>query len=178
MFLHIAMIVIALFIAFIAVVLIIASTKPGSFQVRRETTIQAAPEKIFPSINDFHNWAAWSPFEKLDPAMKKTYTGQPSGKGAVYEWDGNSKAGKGRMEILESAPGKITIKLDFIKPFEGHNTAEFTMLPKGSLTEITWSMHGPCPFLAKIMHVFVSMDRMIGRSFEEGLANLKAIAEK
>ena len=111
--------------------------------------------------------------------MKKIYSGAANGNGAVYEWEGNGKAGKGRMEIMESSPpGKVTIKLDFIKPFEGHNIAEFTMQPNGDSTEITWAMHGPSPFSMKIMHVFMNMDRMIGKDFEAGLANLKAIAEK
>ncbi len=111
--------------------------------------------------------------------MKKTYTGAAAGNGAIYEWEGNAKAGKGRMEIMESSPpGRIRIKLDFIKPFEGHNIAEFTLQPSGDSTEITWAMHGPTSFAAKIMHVFINMDKMIGKNFEAGLANLKAIAEE
>ena len=111
--------------------------------------------------------------------MKRTYSGAASGKGAVYAWDGNRNVGSGRMEILDaSAPAKIVIKLDFFTPFEGHNTAEFTMLPQGDATNLTWLMHGPAPFMAKIMHVFMNIDRMVGKDFEIGLANLKRLTEK
>jgi hypothetical protein len=111
--------------------------------------------------------------------MKRSYSGAESGKGAVYAWDGNKNVGSGRMEILDtSAPTKIVIKLDFFTPFEGHNTAEFTMLPQGDATNVTWLMHGPAPFMAKIMHVFMNIDRMVGKDFEIGLANLKRLTEK
>jgi uncharacterized protein YndB with AHSA1/START domain len=163
----------------IAVLLCIAATKPNTFRVERATSIQAPPEKIFPLINDFHGWSSWSPWEKVDPAMKRTHSGAAKGQGAVYEWDGNNKVGKGRMEITEvSPPNKVTIKLDFLKPFEGHNVAEFTLAPRGSSTDVTWAMHGPSRFLAKVIQVFVSMDRMMGKQFETGLANMKAAAEK
>ena len=163
----------------IAVVLILAATKPDTFSVQRATTVRAPPEKIFPSINDFHQWATWSPWEDKDPAMKRTYSGAGSGKGAVYAWDGNKNVGTGRMEILEvSAPSKIVIKLDFFKPFEAHNTAEFTMLPQGDATSLTWLMHGPAPFMSKVMQVFMNMDKMIGKDFEAGLAKLKKLTER
>jgi uncharacterized protein YndB with AHSA1/START domain len=167
----------------IAIVLILAATKPDTFRVQRATTVKAPPEKIFPLINDFHQWGTWSPYENKDPAMKRSYSGAASGKGAVYAWDGNKNVGSGRMEILDtSAPSKIVIKLDFFTPFEGHNTAEFTMLPQGDATNVTtnvtWLMHGPSPFMGKIMHVFINMDRMVGKDFEIGLANLKKITEK
>ena len=111
--------------------------------------------------------------------MKRSYSGTASGKGAVYAWEGNNNVGSGRMEILDaSAPSKIVIKLDFFTPFEGRNTAEFTMLPQGDATNVTWLMHGPLPFMGKIMHVFINMDRMVGKDFEIGLANLKRLAEK
>jgi uncharacterized protein YndB with AHSA1/START domain len=174
----IAVIAVILAIA-IAVVLILAATKPGRFSVRREITVQAPAEKIFPLINDFHQWVAWSPYEHRDPALKRTYSGVESGKGAVYAWDGNNNVGSGRMEILESAvPSKIVIKLDFFKPFEGHNTAEFTMLPQGNATHVTWLMHGPAPFMNKLMQVFMNLDKMIGKDFEAGLVNLKTVTEK
>jgi uncharacterized protein YndB with AHSA1/START domain len=174
----IAVIAVILAIA-IAVVLILAATKPGRFSVRREITVQAPAEKIFPLINDFHQWVAWSPYEHRDPALKRTYSGVESGKGAVYAWDGNNNVGSGRMEILESAvPSKIVIKLDFFKPFEGHNTAEFTMLPQGDATHVTWLMHGPAPFMNKLMQVFMNLDKMIGKDFEAGLVNLKTVTEK
>ena len=155
-----------------------ANSRPDTFRVQRATTIQASPEKIFGFLNDFHRWASWSPWEKLDPAMQKTHSGAPSGKGAVYEWAGNGKVGQGRMEITETvAPNRIAIKLDFLKPMEAHNVAEFSLVTRGGTTEVVWAMHGPAPFVSKLMGVFVSMDRLIGKDFETGLANLKAAAE-
>jgi len=156
-----------------------AATKPDTFRVERSATIKAPPEKIFPLIQDFHNWGTWSPYEKRDPDMKRTYGGPDSGKGSMYAWDGNSKVGAGRMEILDaSAPSKVAIKLDFIKPFEGHNTAEFTMVPQGDSTNVTWAMYGPNPYVAKAMQTVFDMDEIIGNDFSAGLANLKAAAEK
>jgi len=178
MFEIIAIVAVVLAIA-VAVVLILAATKPDTFSVRRAATLKAPPERIFPLINDFHQWGSWSPWEHKDPAMKRTYSGADSGKGAVYAWDGNKNVGSGRMEILEaSPPSKIVIKLDFFAPFEAHNTAEFTMLPQGDATNLTWVMHGPLVFMAKVMHVFINMDKMIGKDFEAGLANLKKLTEK
>jgi uncharacterized protein YndB with AHSA1/START domain len=163
----------------IAGVLALAATKPDAFRVERTAGIKAPPEKIFALINDLHGWGAWSPYEKKDPAMKRTFSGAASGKGAIYEWDGNKNVGKGRMEITEtSPPSRILIKLDFISPFEGHNTAEFTMVPKADGTNVTWAMDGPAPFISKVMQVFLNLDTMIGKDFEEGLANLKTLAEK
>jgi len=163
----------------IAVVLILAATKPDTFSVRRATTIKAPPGKVFPLINDFHQWGSWSPYEHKDPAMKRSYSGTESGKGAIYAWDGNRNVGSGRMEIIDaSAPSKIVIKLDFFTPFEGHNTAEFTMLPQADGTNVTWLMHGPAPFMSKVMQVFINIDHMVGKDFEVGLANLKRLAEQ
>ncbi len=163
----------------IAVVLILAATKPDTFGVQRSATVKAPPEKIFALINDFHQWGSWSPYEHKDPAMKRTFGGTESGKGAVYAWDGDKNVGSGRMEILEtSAPSKILIKLDFFTPFEAHNIAEFTMLPQGDATNVSWRMHGPAPFMARIMHVFINIDKMVGKDFEAGLANLKRLTEK
>jgi len=163
----------------IAIVLILAMTKPDRFRVERAAAIKAPPEKIFSLIDDFRQWGNWSPWEGRDPAMKRSFEGAARGKGAVYAWDGDKNVGSGRMEILEaSAPQKIVIKLDFFTPFEGHNTAEFTMLPQGDATNVTWLMHGPSPFMGKIMHVFINMDRMVGKDFEIGLANLKRLTEK
>jgi uncharacterized protein YndB with AHSA1/START domain len=168
-----------LIVALVAGVLIFASTKPDTFAVQRSATIKAPPEKIFAVLNDFQRWPEWSPWEKLDPAMKRTLGGAPAGKGATYAWEGNGKAGAGRMEIVESAPAsKIGIQLDFIKPFEGHNRTEFTLTPQGDATQVNWVMSGPTPFISKLMQVFVNMDTMIGKDFEEGLANLKALTEK
>ena len=160
-------------------VLAFAATKPDTFSVQRSASIKAPPEKIFAVVNDFHRWTDWSPWEKLDPAMKRTQSGAASGKGAVYAWEGNGKAGAGRMEIIESTPAsKVGIQLDFIKPFEGHNIAEFTFAPESDATRVTWTMHGPTPFISKVMQVFVSMDTLIGKDFEAGLANLKTLTEK
>ncbi len=164
-------------IALIAIVLGLAAMKPDTFQVQRSTSIQAPPEKVVGLISDFHRWASWSPWEKLDPAMNRTYSGPASGKGSVYEWEGNGKVGKGRMELLDVTPEKVTIKLDFIKPFEGHNMAEFAVQPQGGASQVNWSMQGPMPFASKVMCVFVSMDKMVGGDFERGLANMKAAAE-
>jgi uncharacterized protein YndB with AHSA1/START domain len=172
-------VVVVLLVIVVAAVLGVAATKPDAFRVERTASIKAPPEKIFALINDLHGWGAWSPYEKKDPAMKRTFSGPASGKGAVYEWDGNKNVGKGRMEITEtSPPSRILIKLDFISPFEGHNTAEFTMVPKGDATSVSWAMDGPAPFVSKIMQVFINLDSMIGKDFEEGLANLKTLAEK
>jgi uncharacterized protein YndB with AHSA1/START domain len=171
--------IVIVLVVLIGGVLAFAATKPDTFRVERSTSIKAPPEKVFALINDFHQWGGWSPWEKMDPAMQRTHSGAASGKGAVYEWEGNSKVGKGRMEITDaSVPSKLLIKLDFLKPFEGHNTAEYTLKTSGDTTALTWAMYGPSPFMSKVMQVFVSMDSMIGKDFEAGLANLKAIAEK
>ena len=162
----------------IVIILILASTKPSSFRVERSITINASPEKVAALINDFHNWNAWSPWAKMDPNMKTTYSGPASGPGSVYEWEGNSEVGKGRMEILSTEPAKTSIKLDFLKPFEGHNTADFLLEPQGSATKVTWVMYGPTDYFpGKIMSVFINMDKMIGGDFDKGLASLKSAAE-
>jgi len=162
----------------IAAVLIYAATRPDSFRIERSASIQAPPEKIFPHVNDYRAWTAWSPWERIDPALKRSYSGPPSGKGAAYAWEGNKNVGSGSMEITESvAPSKIAMRLDFLKPFEAHNTTEFTFVPQGGATTVHWAMHGPSPFVSKLMGIFFNMDRMVGGQFEQGLANLKAIAE-
>ena len=167
------------FVLLVAGAFVLAAIKPDTFRVERTASIKAPPEKIFTQISDLKAWAAWSPYEKKDPAMKRTFGPVTAGKGAVYEWDGNKNVGKGRMEITEAAqPSKVLIKLDFIEPFEGHNTAEFTMDGKGGATQVTWAMYGPANFVSKLMGVFFNMDKMIGADFEAGLANLKSITEK
>ncbi len=163
----------------IGVILIVAAMRPDTFRVERSIDINAPADKIFPLINDYKHWSSWSPYEKLDPAMKRTFSGAPSGKGAVYEWNGNKNVGHGRMEILDTTQAsKIIIKLDFFSPFEAHNIAEFTMRPQGSATNVTWAMHGPAPFMTKIIHMFFNMDRMCGDQFAEGLASMKTVSEK
>ena len=176
----IAIIAIVLAIA-IAIVLILAAAKPDSFNIRRMAVVNAPAETIFPLINNFRQWANWSPWENRDPEMKRIYSGAEKGKGAVYAWNGNRNVGSGRMEILDAtSPSKIVIKLDFFKPLEGHNTAEFTFVPEhdASATNITWVMHGPSSFMSRVMQVFMNLDKMIGRDFEAGLANLKRLTEK
>jgi carbon monoxide dehydrogenase subunit G len=162
----------------VAAIFLLALTKPSSFRVERSTTIAAPPEKIAALIDDFHQWNAWSPWAQLDPNMKTNYSGPTSGVGSVYEWEGNSKVGKGRMEILSVEPAKTTIKIDFLKPFEGHNTADFMLEPQGASTRVNWIMNGPMDlFPGKLMSVFTTMDKMIGPDFDKGLANLKSVAE-
>jgi uncharacterized protein YndB with AHSA1/START domain len=163
----------------IAAVLILAATKPDTFRIERTAVMNAPAEKIFPLIADFHQWLNWSPWEGRDPALKRTYSGAERGNGAVYAWEGNKNVGSGRMEILEATtPSKVEIKLDFLKPFEAHNTAEFTMLPQDAATRVVWVMQGPAPFMSKLMQVFMSFDNMIGKDFEAGLAKLKTISER
>lgn len=155
------------------------NARPDSFRLERSASINAAPEKVYALINDFHEWAKWSPWEHIDPALQRSFSGAASGAGTVYEWVGNSKVGSGRMEITGVSPtSKITIKLDFLKPFEAHNTAEFTLAAEGAATRVTWAMFGPNNFVSKLMQTFVSMDKMVGTQFETGLANMKAAAEK
>ena len=166
-------------VAVVAAVLLLALMKPARFRIERRTTIKAPPEKIFPLINDFRAWPAWSPWEKKDPNLKRDYSGAATGKGAAYAWEGNKNVGKGRMEITESTPpSRIVIALDFLAPFEAHSTAEFTFAPAGDATTVIWAMHGPNSFIAKVMSIFCSMDKMVGKDFEQGLANMKAAAER
>ncbi len=177
--LKLAAIVGVVILVIVAGILIHAATKPNDFRVQRSLAIKAPADRIYALIADFHAWANWSPYEKKDPDMKRSFRGAPSGPGAVYAWDGNKNVGTGRMEVLEApVPSKVKIKLDFLKPFEGHNTAEFTMVPSGDTTNVTWAMYGPSPFMMKVMGTFMNMDRMIGDDFAVGLANLKAVAEK
>ncbi len=177
--LTIVAIVLGLLVLAVVIILVIALTKPDAFRIQRTGTMSASPEKVFPLINDFHNWPAWSPWEKLDPELKRTHSGASSGKGAIYEWEGNKKVGQGRMEITESVPSsRIIIKLDFIKPFSANNTTEFALEGQGGSTNVSWTMIGKQPFMFKVMSIFMSMDKMIGKDFEAGLANMKANAEK
>ncbi len=166
-------------VVFIASVLIFAATRPDTFSVQRAASIKAPPEKIFPLINDLHGWDAWSPWEKKDPAMKRTFSGTTSGKGATYAWEGNKEVGKGSLEIIDAEPpSKIVIALHFIEPFEGRSTATFTLDPNGDATPVTWTMSGPSPYISKLIGIFINCDNMIGKDFEAGLASMKAAAEK
>lgn len=169
----------AVVILAIIALLAYAASRPDTFRVQRSIRVQAPPEKVYPLLADFRRWSEWSPWEGRDPAMKRSMSGAASGRGAVYEWSGNSKVGQGRMEIIEAAPpSSVRVQLDFLKPFEAHNVAEFVLAPAGGSTDVTWAMYGPSPFISKLMSVFMSMDRMVGRDFEAGLASLKAAAEK
>ncbi len=163
----------------IAAILLYATTRPDTFQVERMVSIKAPPDKIYPLLADFHRWDSWSPWEKLDPAMKRTFAGAPSGKGAVYAWNGSGKVGSGRMEILDTTvPTKLDIKLDFTEPIASSDSTVFTLTPKGDMTDVSWVMSGPSPYLSKLLGLAVSMDQMIGKDFDTGLANLKRVAEQ
>lgn len=175
-----AIVIIAIVLAVgIAGILAFALTKPDTFRVERSLVLKAPAAAIYPMVADFHFWTNWSPYEERDPAMKRSYGGAAAGKGATYAWDGNNNVGAGHMEILDAnTPSKLRIKLDFERPFEGHNTAEFTFVPQGDATLVTWAMYGPAPLMSKVMQVFINMDNMIGKDFEAGLANLKKLTEK
>ena len=177
--LKIILIVLAVIGVAVAALLIYAATRPDSFRVQRSITIKAPAEKIFPQLDDLRAQQSWSPWEAKDPAMKRSYSGAQSGKGAKYEWQGNKQVGHGRMEIVESTPPtKLLMKLDFIEPFPANNMAEFILEPKGDSTVVTWAIFGPSPFVSKLMGIFMSIDTMIGKEFDTGLANLKARMEK
>jgi uncharacterized protein YndB with AHSA1/START domain len=161
----------------IAGMLGLAAMQPSAFRVERSTVVQAAPEKVFPLINDLHAFNSWNPYLKMDPETKGTYSGAPQGKGAAYAWE-SKKVGVGRMEITDTAtPSKVMMRLDFFKPFAGTNVAEFTVDGRGGATNVTWAMSGQKSFVPKLMGLFFSMDNMIGKSFEDGLAELKSRAE-
>ena len=171
--------ILIIFVVIIAAVLIYAATRPNDFVVSRSASIKAPAEAIFPLINDFRRWPEWSPFEKLDPAMRRTLSGADSGIGAAYAWEGNSKAGKGRMEITASVPfSQVSLKLDFEKPFRANNIVDFSLSPSGDATTVTWAMRGARPFIAKLMGLFMDFDNLIGKDFEAGLDNLRRLAER
>jgi uncharacterized protein YndB with AHSA1/START domain len=164
--------------AAIAALLIYAATKPDSFRLQRSTTIAAPPEKVFALINDLRQFNTWNPFAKMDPKQVITYDAVTAGVGGAYNWQGE-KSGAGRMQIVESVPAqRVTAKLDFTKPFDAHNVVDFTVQPQGNGSTVTWAMHGPMPYLNRVMTIFFDMDKTVGKDFEAGLANLKALAEK
>lgn len=169
----------AVLVAGIAVVLILAAMKPDQFRVQRSAAIKAPPDKIYPLISDFKAWTAWSPYENKDPGMKRTYSPATSGKGAMYAWEGNGNVGAGNMLITDApAPSKVALDLNMTSPLTAHNKVEFTLVPAGDATTVTWSMRGATPYWAKVIHVFFNMDKMVGGDFEAGLVNLKTVAEK
>lgn len=154
------------------------STRPDTFRVQRSAVIDAPPAQVFPFIEDFRQFALWSPYEKLDPGMTRTFSGPKRGKGAIYEWHGKAAAGKGRMEIAHTSPPHMAvIRLDFVKPFKTQNIVEFTLQEEGSATRVTWAMRGANPYIAKMIQLLFNMDRLVGRDFETGLLNLKALVE-
>lgn len=174
MFRTIVMVVVVL----LAAILIYAATKPSVFRYERSILIKAASEKIFALINDFHQWHTWSPYEGLDPAMQRSFSGAVNGPGAIYSWQGNSKAGAGSIAITNtSPPTQLMLKLDMLKPIKNHNTVEFVLQPRSDAIHVSWIMYGPVPYVSKLAGVFFNMDRLVGGQFEAGLANLKRVAE-
>jgi Polyketide cyclase / dehydrase and lipid transport len=162
----------------VAALLIVAATRPDTFRVERSTTIAAPAAKLFPLINDLHQFNTWNPYARKDPAMKAGYSGPAAGPGAVFDFQGNKAVGKGRISVTgATAPSLVTMQLDMWEPFEGHNTVNFILAPDGAGTRVTWAMHGPSAFITKLMGIFFNMDQMIGNDFEAGLANLKQLAE-
>ena len=162
----------------IVVLVVIIALQPSHYTVERSATMNAPAGAVFAQVNDFHRWNAWSPWAKLDPAMKQKFEGAPAGTGAVYTWAGNKDVGEGRMTITESHPGDlIKIKLEFIKPFAATNATDFAFKPQGNQTTVTWTMSGDKNFIAKAFGIFMNMDKMVGGDFEKGLAQLKLIVE-
>ena len=166
--------------AVIVVFLIVVALQPSDFRIERSATMRAPAPAAFAQVNDFQNWQAWSPWEKVDPALKRQYDGPKAGTGAVYAWQGNKEVGEGRMTIMESRPAEVVrIKLEFFKPFAATNTAEFSFKPAGAdTTAVTWSMAGQNTFLSKAISLFIDMDRMVGGMFDQGLTQMKAIVER
>jgi hypothetical protein len=162
----------------VVVFVVIVALQPSEFKVVRSTTISAPAPAAFAQVNDFHKWEAWNPWGKLDPTMKQAYEGAPAGTGAIYTWSGDNEVGEGRMTITESRPSDlIRIKLEFFKPFAATNTAEFTFKPEGNQTAVRWSMTGNNNFMAKAVHLFMNMDKMVGGQFDKGLASMKSVVE-
>ncbi len=165
--------------AIVGVLAVVVAAQPSDFRVSRSATMVAQPNAVFAQVNDFHKWDAWSPWAKLDPAAKNTFEGPSSGVGASLAWDGNNDVGAGRMTITEAREHElIRIRLEFIRPFAGASTAEFTFQPQGDKTIVTWSMFGEQKFIGKAFSLFMDCDAMMGGEFEKGLANMKAIVER
>jgi uncharacterized protein YndB with AHSA1/START domain len=163
----------------IAIVLVRAAMLPNDFRVSRSTLIQAPPDKVFALINDMKSFNLWNPFAKMDPTTKIAYRGSAGGPGAAFDWEGTGQAGKGSLAILEvTAPMAVTMKLDILKPMESHNNVVFALQPRGASTEVSWTMTGPYPYLNRIAGTIFNMDKMIGGTFESGLADLKRLSER
>lgn len=162
----------------IAVLVIVVAMQPDEFRVSRSATVAAPTAKVFAQVNELRKWEAWNPWGKLDPAAKLAYDGPPAGIGASYHWAGNNQVGEGRLTIVESRANEyLRLKLEFMKPFTATNTGEFIFRPEGGGTAVTWSMNGRKNFVAKAMHLFFDMDKMVGGQFAKGLADLKAVSE-
>ncbi len=165
-------------VVLVAVLVAVISTRPSSYTVLRSGTTTAGPDVVYGMIADLHRWVDWSPWEKLDPAQKRTFSGAPYGKGAVFEWEGNDKIGQGRMTIVDATvPTSVALKLEFIKPFTSTNDVQFQIERGAGDTRVTWSMSGHNDFMGKAMSLFMDMDKMIGPDFERGLAELKTASE-
>lgn len=172
------MLYLVVIVVLLAAFLIFVQTRPSDFRIVRSAQMAATPEAIFPHVNTLRSWEAWSPWLSRDPECKKTYEGPPSGVGSVFTWDGNKNIGSGRMTITESRPSQLVrIRLEFIRPFPGTNAVELTCTPDAQGTMVMWAMTGKYIFVSKAMGLFMNMDAMIGRDFEKGLANIKAIVE-
>jgi uncharacterized protein YndB with AHSA1/START domain len=163
----------------IIALLVYAASWPDTFRVHRSTAINAPAERIFPLIANLKSMNTWNPFVEPDPAIKISYSGPESGKGAAHTWSGNSKVGEGRIEVTEATPSsRVALRLEMVKPMKADNAVEFTLQPNGNGTVVTWAMSGKQPLMAKIMTIFIDCDRMVGSQFEKGLASLKTIAER
>lgn len=164
--------------AVLVLFVIIVAMQPAQYRVTRTATIPATSAVVFEHVNDLHKWDAWSPWAKLDPTMKTSFEGPPSGAGASYAWVGNSKVGEGKMSIIESTPNQsVRLKLEFIKPFASVATTEFTFKPEGDKTSVSWSMSGDKNFMSKAFCLFMNMDKMVGGDFEKGLESLKSVVQ-
>lgn len=162
----------------VVVFVIVVAMQPFEFRVTRSAILSAPAPAVFAQVNDLHKWEAWSPWAKIDPAMKKTYEGAPAGAGAIHTWAGNHEVGEGRVTIAESRPNElIRIKLEMFKPFAATNNVEFTFKPEGNQTVVTWGMTGAKNFFAKALHLFINMDKMVGGQFEQGLSQMKSVVE-
>jgi hypothetical protein len=161
----------------LALLVVVILMQPATFHVERSVDMAASPEAAFAQVNDFHAWRGWSPWEKLDPSLKRAYDGAPSGVGAKYAWVGNKQVGEGRMTIEKSDPSAVVIKLEFLKPFAASNTATFTFAKTPTGNKTTWAMDGNNNFISKAFHLVMDMDKMIGPDFERGLSAMKTAAE-
>jgi uncharacterized protein YndB with AHSA1/START domain len=165
-------------VTIVVVFVLVVALQPPEFRVVRSATISAPPADVFAQVNDFHNWEAWSPWAKLDPACKNSFEGPSAGTGAVFAWSGNDQVGEGRMTVLESRPAELVrIKLDFVRPFESTCDVEFQFKPEGDQTAVIWTMSGKNNFVGKAFCLFMNMDKTVGGDFEKGLAQMKAVTE-